>query len=336
MKPSEFLTALWGTTPPGRVALWRMADRKSLYPPYLAGADAHIGKPDVFTAVALTHDRRAGQGGRPGARDAQAIAGMWLDIDISEHHAADLDSALALASSYLPPTLIVHSGHGIHAWHLLDQPWRFRDLAEQADGAHVAQAWQAVHRAAAGHRLDATHDLARILRLPGTVNAKREPHIPVKALVHDGPRYDLDAIRRIASEAGALPAWDTGSPTAVSAIDTGGGGTDIEVILDADPHIHAAFHHIGGRPEWTLSEWDMSLARRLGMATHEGRPAFTDQQIADVLIAHREHHAAGAPKQRRGDYLRRTIARGREPSRQEKALATLRELRHTPRQEAPA
>jgi putative DNA primase/helicase len=74
-----------------------------------------------------------------------------------------------------PPSLIVHSGHGLHAY------WLFEcielvETEESREGfARLEQRWQDHLRdlaRAKGWTIDSTHDLARVFRLPGTKNHK--------------------------------------------------------------------------------------------------------------------------------------------------------------------
>lgn len=322
MKPSEFLTELWGSPPRGRLQLWRLEDRKTFHPLSVLGADAHAGKPDVFTCVALCWEHaKLSPRRRPSAAHAVAIAGMWLDID------AQGAEALEVAGAVREPTLLVHSGHGLHAWHLFEEPWRFESGDDQRGAAQMAAQWQHLHRLAAAERglgLDHTHDLARLMRLPGTINAKREP-VPVTCDAHRGPRYELAALRRAASEAGPIAVSVTGGAGDVDSDVVAGRELDpvrLELLLE-DPDLGATFRHERGGAGWSLSEYDMSLASQLAVSG-----GWTDQDIADVLVAHRAHHGENVKAQRAG-YLERTIARARSGGEQQAARARLNQLRRT-------
>lgn len=326
MKPSEFLELLWGERPPGQVQVWRLSDRKSFYPPSGLAADIHAGRPDVFTCVALAWARAdKSPRRRPSARHAVALAGMWLDID------AQGEDALQVARAICEPTLLVSSGHGLHAWHLFEEPWAFASGDEQRAGALMAAQWQALHRKAAARRglgLDHTHDLARLMRLPGTVNAKAEP-VAVTCAGQGGPRYALRALRAHCSKAGPVSlasppgGGESGAVLAGRALDA----PRLELLLE-DPQLGATFRHERGGPGWSLSEYDMSLAAQLVAAG-----SWTDQDIADVIVAHRAAHGEQV-KAGRGGYLERTIARARAGSERDQAAARLAQLRRTSREAA--
>jgi putative DNA primase/helicase len=128
------------------------------------------------------------------AGQVAGIVGLWADIDVAGpgHRAArryppDLAAARDLVTALpRPPSILVDSGHGLHAWWLVEGgPWMFADAAERAHAARVAAGWQLLLQAKAGHRgwdIDSTADLARVLRVPGTMNRK-VPDTPVEVRV---------------------------------------------------------------------------------------------------------------------------------------------------------
>jgi hypothetical protein len=325
MKPSDFLDLLWGAEPPGRVQLWRLSDRKAFYPLSNAAADYYLDAVDFYTCVALTWPRRAATAaGRPRAEHAVALAGLWLDIDIARDGkpgVPDQRAGVQLAGKVLDPTILVNSGYGVHAWYLLDQPWKFVSREDQADAARLATAWYAVHggiaRARSWHLDQGTRDLARLMRLPGTVNGKCTPHVPVTVLEQTNRRYTLTELRQAASaavgtaqlaltdlaDAGVVPP----APTVFlsSAVGAAPAGL-VSLLRDQDPEFDAAWiHNVPGRAHWSMSEWDMSIASRLAQGE------FSDELIASILIAHRLAWRPDDPKAGRHDYLRRTIERAR-------------------------
>lgn len=315
MKPSTFLRGLWPTvSAQHRIQIWRLADRKTFL---IRAADAGdyyaAGQTDIYTSVCLTHPGAVR--GRPGAADSRALAGLWLDIDVDggptnkTGGVPTLAAAIGLAHAICEPTLMVCSGYGLHAWHLFPEPWLFRTVEDQDAAALASAQWYALHRqkaAAHGWGLDHTHDLARLLRLPGSFNGKGGQQAPVYALDHRGPRTTRTELLALAATAGPVLQQILGGD-GVQVQVTAGQGID-QARLDAlleDPDLAAVFHHRNGQPHWSLSEYDMSLASTLVRAG-----GWTDQQIADVLVAHRHHHGETG-KAGRADYLRRTISKAR-------------------------
>lgn len=315
MNPDAFLRALWTDTPPGRIQLWRLRDKRTIYPASLTAADAvAAGQTDIYTCVALTSEGRAqNHVGRPAAGDALALAGMWLDIDIAGEGKTggvpDITAALGVARLHAEPTLLVSTGHGIHAWHLFPQPWVFTSKEDQYHGARMAAQWQALHRhsiAPQGWTLDATHDLARLMRLPGTFNGKAGERIPVAGSAQVGPRHGRGALGVLCQHIDVDPA-SAAQPLERVTVAAGGRidqGT-LDLMLE-DQDIYCTFTHLPERPGWTLSEYDLSLASQLAAA------GVADQIIADMLVAHRAHHGEHE-KAKRGGYLRLTIAKAKQP-----------------------
>lgn len=107
--------------------------------------------------------------------------GATLDIAGPMHQKKNLPpdrgSAEALIKAMGPePTLLVHTGHGLHAWWLFREPWLFDDDAERQRAVSFSRRWQQTLRGLAkqhGWDVDATHDLTRVLRVPGTFNHKQ-------------------------------------------------------------------------------------------------------------------------------------------------------------------
>lgn len=130
---------------------------------------------------------------RGGAGEVVGIPGLWLDIDlVTGVHAktalpGSVDEALELLHDALPgqpPTDLVHSGGGLHAYWLFDRPWYFQDEGERADASRQLKGLHARVQAVAAQRgwhLDNVADLPRMLRVPGTYNAK-DPQNPKLAV----------------------------------------------------------------------------------------------------------------------------------------------------------
>jgi hypothetical protein len=131
---------------------------------------------------------------------AMAMPGVWADIDVKGegHKENDLppsiETAVQLAQEFpLQPTVLVHSGHGLQAWWLFKEPWVFDSPDERHEAQDLSQRFQATLRVKAeahGWKLDSTHDLARVLRLPGTYNRKLKP-VQVKVIsCQENNRYE--------------------------------------------------------------------------------------------------------------------------------------------------
>jgi hypothetical protein len=340
VNPVDFLIALWGSAPPAGqlIQIWELERRRSSYLRAPIGAAGLEGRHDLYTAVALvSHRSNLGPRQRARADQATAIAGLWLDADVDggpdgkTGAIPDQPTAATLTEAIAPPTLLVSSGYGVQAWWLLDEPWRFSSRDEQSQGALMSAQWHALHRAVAqarGWGLDHTHDLARLLRLPGTINAKGGTTAPVTVLTDGGPRYTRTELAERCATAG-----DVVIETSAGDIGTGGALPDIvardprvdpdrlEALLFNVPEFARSWTH-GRGDGWSLSEYDLSIA------THAAQAGWADQQIADLIAHHRRLWNPGDPKASRRDYLRRTIAKARDTGQRTSAAKRLAEIVH--------
>jgi putative DNA primase/helicase len=335
MTPEQFLTLLWGDQPPGLIQCWELQTKRSssYRSPY--GTRILNGRIDVYTAVSLAH-KDHGRARRARSDQAIAIAGLWLDIDINggpdnkTDAAPHRDEAHRLASSLASPTVLVNSGHGLQAWWLLDSPWRFATRTEQQHAARLAAQWHELHRRTArarGFGLDSTHDLARLMRLPGTLNGKGPEPVPVEVLDTDGPRYPLEQLRTLCARAGDIPltAGQLELDGQVDEVTVGAGGEPsdkVQALLANSPDFADTFNHeLGPRADgWSMSEYDLSLC------SQAARAGFTDQDLADLIACHRARWDRDGAKAGRADYVRRTIGKVRATSERQDALAVLRDL----------
>jgi hypothetical protein len=116
--------------------------------------------------------------GRDKAHHIRAVRGLWADLD-----GVTVDEALALCRrAGLPaPSLVVSSGHGVHLYWLLSEPYAIDDypadsLAEKKPplSPKAERLQEVVAGISARIGGDHTQDLSRLLRLPGTLNRKDE------------------------------------------------------------------------------------------------------------------------------------------------------------------
>lgn len=122
---------------------------------------------------------------RGSSASSVAIPGLWADVDVlslvhkHKNLPPDVPTALSLLEAIpAQPTMIVNSGHGLHVYWLFREPCMFASDEDRTRAASLLARLQSALRAAAtkrGWRLDATADLARVLRLPGTYNHKQAP-----------------------------------------------------------------------------------------------------------------------------------------------------------------
>jgi putative DNA primase/helicase len=151
-------------------------------------------------------------GTRGGASDTSTLTALWADIDIAgPGHKSEQklppDEAAARAiidASGLPEaTLWVHSGGGLYPFWLLTTPHLVGD--ELVDVGDLAANWQRAigHGATVlgWHYGTGVGDLARVLRIPGTVNRKAGLERPCKVVSVGGKRYSFEELNEYVAEA---------------------------------------------------------------------------------------------------------------------------------------
>ena len=204
---------------------------------YVAQCD-RAGKSGIYLR-ATTGKFDLGQYRRGEAVDAIELPGLWADLDFGtaghaekkdlphppdEHAAASLVEVAGLPS----PTLWVHSGGGLYAWWLLHEPMAINgDENLRNYLTTLSRKWHGVIGRAAASRGWAygteSSDLARVLRLPGTVNRKvagRDRPCYIASI--GGPRYLLQDLHHAVEP--LVTRWGVD----VSAVSSGGRASNFE------------------------------------------------------------------------------------------------------------
>lgn len=336
--PLTFLEALFADLPEEAPAfyLWTLPDRRSRWftDPAAAArfvAEAGDGR-DVYAAIAV-----ADRVGKPGQRIlaepdpnkpdgilAAGLVAVVADVDIAgpghtdrKRYPPDLDAALAVVQALpLPPTFTIHSGGGLHLWWLLREPWTFAGDDERAEAQALLRGWGEVVRATAARRgfdVDPVHDLARILRVPGTTNHK-DPDNPRPVVVFEGDthrRFNPDDFSQFFLELeGSDVEPTTSSPVRVDLGDLAvpdGAAAELEQrfaeLLDTDPRLAATWSRTrDDLKDPSPSGYDMALANRL--AGKHGWPA---EAVAWALEHSRHQHPGDKPLH--PNKLRATVAK---------------------------
>lgn len=210
---SQFVETVFNRTVDGVIAIWTKQDRQTQF--FTRSQEKEMQA--YIARKYQTHDTYYGVGllspgltvGRGKVEDVVAIPGVWLDIDIAhEAHKASnypktVEEALDIIKEFpLPPTIVVFSGYGLHVYWLFKEPWVLetpeeRQVAQQCS-ADFQKTMQSIFKRK-GYKIDNTSDLARVLRVPGTLNHKMDTAVEVEILELDGTkRYNVSDIEQYA------------------------------------------------------------------------------------------------------------------------------------------
>jgi hypothetical protein len=120
--------------------------------------------------------------GRVEQANVIGIPGLWMDFDVKggNHKNQKLPDSIDECLEFLktlnhPPSVIVASGGGLHAYWLFDKILYFKNDEERDKIRNLSKNFQQsiiLKAAANGWGFDDTSDLARLLRIPGTFNYK--------------------------------------------------------------------------------------------------------------------------------------------------------------------
>ena len=217
------LSAIFQGCPPGHLVLWTLPDRKTLWidPADLQNAASRgaslAASHDVYFATCLQNKKAAvdlarkpwrpkGLQGysefytRGTAETAIALSAIWCDLDTRDgKHTGESSRPTkehtleVVASLPLKPSARVATGGGFHLYWFLREPFPLGSKADRKRARAYVEGWQALIREQIKpFELDNTSDLARILRLPGTLNHGTNP--PGEVVLEDldpGRRYAL-------------------------------------------------------------------------------------------------------------------------------------------------
>ena len=237
------------------------------------------------------------------ASEVTAFPGFWGDFDYAspDHKKAGLppdEKAVWDLINRLPaaPTLVVHSGNGLQAWWLLKDPEIIESDEQRKKIAALSQAWADLIRDTArsmGYDADSVGDLARVMRLPGTLNVKDPANPkPVKIVRDDGPRWP--SLTDFVDATGLKPSQTQlrASSTQIEAISVNPAAdpdaTRMTLLFEVEPKARDAW--LGMACPWLKDQSDS--ARDMSISCSAALANWTAQEITDLLIAGRRHRKA--------------------------------------------
>ena len=241
------------------------------------------------------------RGRRGGAKDTRAVPGLWCDLDHAQGCHADRseglplpptpEDALAVIGGLPGPSMVINTSGGYQAWWFFGEPMEVGSHSYEELQEMVAS-WSEmiVQRGAAmGFHVDAVQDLARLMRVPGTLNhkwpemGKGQPRI-VTISSESGIRYSVEELRDLAPDpesAGSAPNTPPRRSWGRGAIDRWAANTTWGEILEPDGWTKLQEYE-DGQAEWT----------RPGNPSSE-RSAVTDFEGVPVMVVFSEN--AGLP-----------------------------------------
>jgi len=158
---------------------------------------------DLYLSVA-THSSIPDKG-RGTEKSVLSIPGFWTDLDIGElgHQPSSLpnpeteEQALSIIDSLPEPSMIMHSGGGLQGFWIFKEPWILDTPEEKEKAKKAIQEWGNLLESLGrdkGFHVDKVADLARILRVPGSINHKQGGYRPVVIRWADKPTHDRERL----------------------------------------------------------------------------------------------------------------------------------------------
>ena len=219
MNTKDFLSEIYKGCSDGFLTLTMLPERKTLWfkvseiekSSLLAGK--YGVKTNTFFGVGLR--RKALKNGFRGSeKDILCVTTLYADIDIkgNAHAQTSLPSSVDEAINFLhslkiKPSIVVNSGNGIHGYWLLDKPFI---IETEEDRKHISSIFKGFGRYVNseakkhGWKIDSVYDLARILRVPGTINHKLGTGAKCEVIEHSDNRHNIsDFMQFIHSHEGA-------------------------------------------------------------------------------------------------------------------------------------
>lgn len=327
-----FTNALFSTMEPGLHSMfWTRHDKKSTWfdpgDPDAAADLAATLSDDVYVAVSVAASLPAParlHNSRIASDNSAGIMGFWADVDIADpdiHKKANLPTTQAEAYSLvekmgLKPSIVVHSGHGLQVWWLFKEFWAFDSTEDRGIATALSQRWSdtmRAHAAAVNQISDSVFDLARVMRVPGTMNMKDPTApMPVRLLELNDVRYTAEDFEEHCLDDEFLASRGVSSARSYVT-----GALTLEETASVDSELlETLLEDSRFKKTWAKARTDLAdqsgSSYDLSIASQAAALGVPDQEIADLLIQFRRKHKLDVTKALRQDYIARTIARARD------------------------
>lgn len=321
-----FLEALFGGKPNElHMLLWTLPEKRSNWFQNVDSAiqfAESLRQHDLYVGVGLS-GQDYGESRRCPSNEVAGIVGLWADLDLkSDAHPkaalpATVEDAIKILPEQLPPTFVVCTGNGAHAWWLFREPLIFASDEERAEAANLALRWQSLLRlnaSAHGWSFDRLADLARVLRVPGTQNCKNPASPkPVEIYSQTDRHYnpsdlaeylDDQEIPDDETQERAAQTWKARLSDKPLAVDPSATVPDelLGKYMESDPRFKKTWlRQRDDLKDQSQSGYDMALAN-FGFEN-----GLSEEQVVELIIHHRRIH--GQRPRTRLDYFQRTIAK---------------------------
>lgn len=324
MGPLDFFATLFGDSvnENNKLVIWESSRKSSRWHSDILSAVAHCEElsktADTYFGVCLQRGDAERPGARGDASTTSVLGGLWIDIDLAgPTHSkvglpkSDLEVRKAVQSLPLPPSMVLATGGGYHLWWAFREPYMIETDAErEAIAAATMLGWWEFCKQQFGFKIDSTFSLGYVMRIPGLVNHKYGTTVQLASWANakKRPLYNISDFE----------GWRTApvrskelAPTSFSISEQANPPTEkFLALLETDAAFKQTWYRKRVFP--SQSEYDFALGSR---AVHVG---WSDQEVIDMLIAHRRQVDPGAPKIERKDYFERTLGKLRAEANADK------------------
>lgn len=211
MKPSTFLAHFYEWCPTGLVDLRCFPNGRG-YPRQQLTRDQNVidqaaqawANPNADHGVYFGVALRSLEAKRGTKDDVHAIPALWVDIDTEKEGWDKKRTIGAVKTHPLRPSIIIDSGRGLHLYWLLSEPVVLPDAETHTEDREqaietVEQDLRDLSRVFGGD--NATCEIARVMRLPGTYNTKDGKARDVKLIACEWDReFDIAALNNAVNE----------------------------------------------------------------------------------------------------------------------------------------
>jgi hypothetical protein len=356
MKQREFLEALYGEAADENLwfVIWSKASMRFVWFQSIEDALTYLkaNQEEIYIGCGLFKEPHTG---RKGTQDeVWGIRALYADIDVAHnvHSKKNLPPNIPAARTIVEgfgcdPSVIIHSGYGLHCWWLFKEIWKFDSAEERVAAKNLSQRLHLTVLQRAndnGWTVDPVFNLDRVLRLPGTLNCKNNGSVPVKVLFSSDARYNPEDFEEFLVP---LEQSAQGTVTITEAERQVTSNLWEGVIFDpnAEPHGMKLFAEIKYndlfRATWNKQRDPKSFGKTgddspsqyhiaLAMQAAGSEAQWSNQDIVDLIIAwQRNHHPDKMHKVvHRHKYVRETILKARKfvAQRRQKQTAEEAEL----------